>query len=76
MTENSVCGFWNHSLYATSGGWSTKGCQRTDVEDGLVVCECDHLTNFAILLASHNVICQIQFFNLYELMYILDNIIK
>lgn len=50
MTENSVCGFWNHSLYATSGGWSTKGCQRTDVEDGLVVCECDHLTNFAILL--------------------------
>lgn len=50
ITEDSVCGFWNHSLYATSGGWSTRGCQRTEVEDGLVVCECDHLTNFAILL--------------------------
>ncbi|XP_022326973.2 adhesion G-protein coupled receptor G7-like isoform X2 [Crassostrea virginica] len=47
---DSVCGFWNHSLYATSGGWSTKGCIKTEVKDGLVVCECNHLTNFAILL--------------------------
>ena len=49
---DSVCGFWNHSLYATSGGWSTKGCIKTEVKDGLVVCECNHLTNFAILLVS------------------------
>ncbi|XP_061169878.1 adhesion G-protein coupled receptor G4-like [Saccostrea echinata] len=49
-TADSVCGFWNHSLYDTSGGWSTKGCQKKEVKDGRVVCQCDHLTNFAILL--------------------------
>ncbi|XP_048773926.2 uncharacterized protein LOC125679062 isoform X2 [Ostrea edulis] len=50
-TVESVCGFWNHSLYDTSGGWSTNGCQKTEVmDDGRVVCQCDHLTNFAILL--------------------------
>ncbi|XP_062611810.1 adhesion G-protein coupled receptor G4-like, partial [Saccostrea cucullata] len=49
-TADSVCGFWNHSFYDTSGGWSTKGCQRIGEKNGRIVCQCDHLTNFAILL--------------------------
>ena len=43
VIDNTVDGF---------GDWSTRGCVIvTETEEG-VVCECDHLTNFAILLVS------------------------
>ena len=31
------------------GQWSSKGCNTT-ISDGNVICYCNHLTNFAILL--------------------------
>ena len=33
------------------GEWSTSGCQLVnETSDGIVTCECNHLTSFAILL--------------------------
>ena len=32
------------------GGWSTDGCQLASPANGSVTCECDHLTNFAVLM--------------------------
>ena len=35
------------------GDWSTRGCAVVNETEESVVCECDHLTNFAILLVSY-----------------------
>ncbi len=35
------------------GGWSGRGCVLVNETENEVMCECDHLTNFAILLVSH-----------------------
>ena len=37
-----------------AGNWSTRGCLtiNDDNKPYQVVCECDHLTNFAILVVS------------------------
>ncbi len=37
------------------GNWTTVGCNTIDFNDttGLVTCECDHLTNFGVLVVSH-----------------------
>ena len=52
------CVFWeflasleNDSL--TRGQWSNRGCNRSDElsNNSLTVCECNHLTHFAILLS-------------------------
>ena len=42
-------------VYNTAGGfgdWSTRGCAVVNESEEDVICECDHLTNFAILLVS------------------------
>ena len=33
------------------GGWSTEGCQLVAGNHSESECECDHLTNFAILMS-------------------------
>lgn len=30
--------------------WSTDGCEAVETADNYTVCQCDHLTNFAVLL--------------------------
>ena len=37
------------------GGWSTEGCWLASSENGTVTCECDHLTNFAILMDTSGI---------------------
>ena len=41
-------------LVAGRGNWSAEGCgmRRMDNITGLITCECNHLTNFAILVVS------------------------
>ena len=44
-----VCAFWDYEL----SGWSDAGCRMvTDdvTRDGVTICECDHLTNFGLLM--------------------------
>ena len=37
------------------GGWSTRGCFLREESDTNATCECDHLTNFGILLV-HSIV--------------------
>lgn len=41
------CVYWNFSL----NGWSSEGCQLVYSTDSSAKCECNHLTNFAILMS-------------------------
>ena len=34
------------------GDWSSRGCRVAMETEEMVACECDHLTNFAILMVS------------------------
>lgn len=44
------CVFWNFTLNEYKGGWDTRGCTPTEVED-YVICSCNHLTSFSILMS-------------------------
>ena len=43
------------SCSGNRGGWSTEGCNLTSNAEDFVVCECDHLTSFSMLLVSQYV---------------------
>lgn len=44
------CVFWNFSLANYTGGWDSSGCY-TKVDGDSVLCSCDHLTSFSILMS-------------------------
>ncbi|XP_033630027.1 adhesion G-protein coupled receptor G4-like isoform X2 [Asterias rubens] len=45
------CTFWEFgSEEDEAGSWSTDGCKRADTPTDKVSCECNHATNFAILM--------------------------
>ncbi|NXP28831.1 AGRF5 protein, partial [Scytalopus superciliaris] len=44
------CVFWNFTLNKHGGDWDTYGCTPTELEDN-VVCSCNHLTSFSILMS-------------------------
>ncbi|KAK1213537.1 AGRG5 protein, partial [Pygoscelis papua] len=49
-TSNATCVFWQPGAGAGStGSWSREGCKTTHRE-GTVICHCDHLSYFAVLL--------------------------
>uniref|UniRef100_A0A4W4HDY8 Adhesion G protein-coupled receptor L2a n=1 Tax=Electrophorus electricus TaxID=8005 RepID=A0A4W4HDY8_ELEEL len=48
---NSNCSFWNYSERSMMGYWSTQGCKLIDSNKTHTTCSCNHLTNFAILMA-------------------------
>ncbi|XP_070180764.1 latrophilin-like protein LAT-2 [Littorina saxatilis] len=41
-----------HSINSKTGKWSTQGCTLVTTNDSVTVCQCDHLTIFAILMSS------------------------
>uniref|UniRef100_A0A1X7SMH6 GAIN-B domain-containing protein n=1 Tax=Amphimedon queenslandica TaxID=400682 RepID=A0A1X7SMH6_AMPQE len=52
---NPQCTFWNQSFDGGYGDWSSEGC-NTSSNDSQVMCQCDHLTSFAILLDASPII--------------------
>ena len=48
--RDTFCAFWDFKMHGERGGWSTIGCEKEEQADGLVVCKCYHLTNFALLM--------------------------
>ena len=50
---NHTCVYWNFSANEGAGGWQTEGCVVTLNLGGVLECQCDHLTNFAVLLVSY-----------------------
>ncbi|CAB4000967.1 adhesion G- coupled receptor G7-like [Paramuricea clavata] len=46
-TNSTLCSYWNFTL----GNWSQEGCMFKKVlSDGRILCNCNHLTNFAMLM--------------------------
>ena len=51
MAQGSeVCVFWDFSR----NDWNSEGCTITEAvgPNGIVTCQCNHLTNFAVLVVS------------------------
>ncbi|XP_061863815.1 adhesion G-protein coupled receptor G5 [Colius striatus] len=49
-SSNATCVFWQPGAgTGNTGSWSRTGCETTHRE-GTVICHCDHLTYFAVLL--------------------------
>ena len=40
-------------LIPTAGGWSTAGCSLQGIVNDTIICECNHMTNFAALVVSN-----------------------
>ncbi|XP_070557346.1 adhesion G-protein coupled receptor G2-like [Ptychodera flava] len=53
IINTSQCVFWDFDANDGYGDWSSNGCHFVGVEDGRVVCRCNHLTNFAVLMDVH-----------------------
>ncbi|NXE84039.1 AGRG5 protein, partial [Cochlearius cochlearius] len=47
--SNATCVFWQPGTGAGAGSWSMEGC-KTVHRERTVICHCDHLTYFAVLL--------------------------
>ncbi|KAH3770064.1 hypothetical protein DPMN_171344 [Dreissena polymorpha] len=45
---NASCNYWK---FSSPGYWSSDGCIVRASNDTITVCECDHLTNFAVLMS-------------------------
>ncbi|GFN79102.1 adhesion g protein-coupled receptor l2 [Plakobranchus ocellatus] len=45
-----LCSFWKMDESYLSGRWSQEGCEPVDWNRTHTVCQCDHLTNFAVLM--------------------------
>ena len=46
ILKDPVCVFWDYEVH----GWSDSGCHLVDTNQTFSVCQCDHLTNFALLM--------------------------
>ncbi|XP_057564293.1 adhesion G protein-coupled receptor E2-like [Hippopotamus amphibius kiboko] len=52
--EKVYCVFWEHGQNG-SGHWATKGCSMVGTRDNNTICQCTHLSSFAVLMAYYNV---------------------
>ncbi|XP_039396262.1 adhesion G protein-coupled receptor L3 isoform X4 [Mauremys reevesii] len=48
---NPNCSFWNYSKHTMTGYWSKQGCRLLTTNKTHTTCSCNHLTNFAVLMA-------------------------
>ncbi|XP_072016526.1 adhesion G-protein coupled receptor G6-like [Amphiura filiformis] len=49
--DNFQCVFWDFDLENGQGDWSNEGCRLVEItETGRIICHCDHLTSFAVLV--------------------------
>ncbi|XP_055079423.1 adhesion G protein-coupled receptor E1 isoform X2 [Periophthalmus magnuspinnatus] len=53
LNKKSHCVYWDSSM--NGGAWSTHGCKVKESNPNYTVCECDHLSSFAILMALYEV---------------------
>ncbi|XP_048383028.1 adhesion G protein-coupled receptor L3 isoform X5 [Stegostoma tigrinum] len=52
---NPNCSFWSYSKRTMTGYWSTQGCRMLASNRTHTTCSCNHLTNFAVLMAHKDV---------------------
>ncbi|XP_042246628.1 uncharacterized protein LOC121882433 isoform X1 [Thunnus maccoyii] len=53
LTQNPQCVFWNFTLLDNLGAWDDEGCTFVSDENNRVICSCNHLTSFSILMATN-----------------------
>lgn len=46
LLKEPTCVFWDYEVH----GWSDSGCKLVETNQTYSVCQCDHLTNFALLM--------------------------
>lgn len=49
---NPQCVFWNFTSFDNLGAWDEDGCAFVSDINGMVTCQCNHLTSFSILMAT------------------------
>ncbi len=48
---NSIrCVSWDFELEDGVGDWSSEGCEYKEFQNNIVTCDCNHATNFAVLM--------------------------
>uniref|UniRef100_A0A8D1P8W4 Adhesion G protein-coupled receptor E2 n=1 Tax=Sus scrofa TaxID=9823 RepID=A0A8D1P8W4_PIG len=52
--QKVFCVFWENSQNG-SGHWATNGCRMVGTKDNSTICQCTHLSSFAILMAHYEV---------------------
>uniref|UniRef100_A0A8C5NVM0 CD97 antigen n=1 Tax=Jaculus jaculus TaxID=51337 RepID=A0A8C5NVM0_JACJA len=52
--EELICAFWQ-SDGSGSGHWATTGCSLLGHLNGSALCQCNHLSSFAVLMAQYHV---------------------
>ncbi|XP_066919637.1 adhesion G-protein coupled receptor G2-like [Clytia hemisphaerica] len=66
LMANDTCKFWRfaHENDRHHGQWSDEGCHRITTTNitGFIKCQCDHLTNFALIINSDQ-----EFYNPYAI---------
>ena len=50
-----TCAYW-HIRDNQTASWSTDGCHLIDYTEENIVCECDHLTHFAVLMVREIIV--------------------
>ncbi|XP_071960614.1 adhesion G-protein coupled receptor G6-like isoform X2 [Antedon mediterranea] len=50
VSGNPECVYWDFELENGQGDWSNESCYFNKTSDGRIVCFCDHLTNFAVIM--------------------------
>ncbi|KAL8604746.1 hypothetical protein ACOMHN_017705 [Nucella lapillus] len=51
----SLCAFWKIDESSGLGWWSEEGCRKVSSNDTHTQCQCDHMTNFAVLMSVNKV---------------------
>ena len=51
------CSFWDQARDEGYGAWSTVGCNLVDEDYDKAMCQCNHLTHFAIIRVSQKQVC-------------------
>uniref|UniRef100_A0A8C7AM84 EGF-like module-containing mucin-like hormone receptor-like 2 n=1 Tax=Neovison vison TaxID=452646 RepID=A0A8C7AM84_NEOVI len=52
-TQKVFCVFWERSQ-GGCGHWSTRGCRMVTTTDAITICQCNHLSSFAVLMDHYN----------------------
>ncbi|GFN97908.1 hypothetical protein PoB_002441400 [Plakobranchus ocellatus] len=48
------CEFWDYSANSGFGDWNPEGYENSKTEQGRIICQCNHLANFAVLMTFYD----------------------
>lgn len=54
QNDSETCVYWNPEL--NENAWKTDGCVRVQSQNNSLTCECDHLTAFAFMDISRDLV--------------------